>query len=133
MSTEHSPSLPGSQAEALLRELSTWRPTTTIIIHCGCVFEFKGPFPPGTIAEGYYNLEGTLPGFHGHIRLDVIDHIGFQQQPHRGRESYAFVFTNFQGEKLFKVFLGRDNNGQIFPEQIDKFHTIRERLAVNDL
>ncbi len=119
-------SLPGSEAEALLRDLTSWGPTTTIVLHGGCVFEFKGDFPAGEIAEGYYNLDGPTPGFHGHLRLDAIESIGFQQRRHRGRDSYAFTFDNAAGENLFKVFLGRDEAGEIFPRQIEKFEQIRD-------
>ena len=116
--------LAGSEAENLLRSLSQWGPTTTVVLHGGCVFEFKGPFPDGSVGEGYYNLTGSDWGFHGHIRLDAVHSIGFQQRQHRGRDSYAFVFLNKQGETLFKVFLGRDPSGCVYPDQIRKFQQI---------
>ena len=122
-----------SNAESLLRALAQWGPTTTVVQHGGCVFEFKGPFPPGAVGEGYYNLAGATPGFHGHIRLDVIDSIGFQERQHRGRDSYAFVFTDAQGEPVFKVFLGRDHAGEVYPDQIKKFHSIRDGLPASQL
>ena len=72
--------LPGHQAEALMVELARWGNLTTIVLHGGCVFEFKGPFPEGATAEGYYNLTGPVPGFHGHIRLDAdsLPELGFR-------------------------------------------------------
>tara|TARA_R110002072_G_scaffold23437_7_gene81158 strand:- start:4272 stop:4685 length:414 start_codon:yes stop_codon:yes gene_type:complete len=124
-------SLVADQAEALLRDLADWGTTTTVVQHGGCVFEFKGPFPPGAPGMGYYNLEGELPGFHGHIRLDAIACIGFQEKQHRGRDSYAFVFQGVQGEVLFKVFLGRSSDGSVYPEQIERFHAIRDSLSVD--
>ncbi|GMA84730.1 hypothetical protein GCM10025855_42650 [Shewanella glacialipiscicola] len=81
---------------------------TTIVLHGGSVFEFMGPFPKGSVAEGFYNLSGPVPGFHGHLNLKLVNHIRFQDKQHRGRESYAFVFENAEGEVIFKVFLGRD-------------------------
>ena len=122
--------LRGDQAEALLRRLSTWGNTTTIIIHGGCVFEFKGAFPEGTIGEGFYNLDGPVPGFHGHIRLDVIDHICFQNKQHRGRQSYAFNFQDKDKNNIFKVFLGRDNQGELLEEQVESFKRIQRTLEV---
>lgn len=130
MSDEQAADLAGSEAEALLRAVATWGATTTVILHGGCVFEFKGAFPSGEVGQGYYNLDGPIPGFHGHIRLDAIASIGFQDKLHRGRASYAFTFDNAQGENLFKVFLGRDETGEIFPRQIEKFQSIRDRLSV---
>jgi putative heme utilization carrier protein HutX len=130
MRNETAPAMPGVEAKALLRVLATWGATTTVILHGGCVFEFKGVFPPGEVGQGYYNLDGPTPGFHGHLRLDAIASIGFQEKQHRGRDSYAFTFDNADGENLFKVFLGRDEVGQVFREQIERFQTIRERLRV---
>ena len=131
MSNETAPALPGTEAEALLREVATWGKMTTVILHGGCVFEFKGSFPAGAIGMGYYNLDGaTSGGFEGHIKLDAIASIGFQDRLHRGRASYAFTFENAEGQSLFKVFLGRDEQGEIFPQQIEKFNGIRDRLRV---
>jgi len=122
--------LPAQQVQPLLEELATWGNTTTIVIHHGCVFEFKGRFPTGSVAEGYYNLGGPVPGFHGHLRLDGIARVSFQDRPHRGRTSYAFVFETQEGEAVFKVFLGRDEAGDLLPEQVGRFLDIREQLKV---
>lgn len=122
--------IPGDQAEALLRLLAEWGNTTTVIVHGGCVFEFKGAFPAGSLGEGYYNLAGGSSGLHGHINLGRIRQVAFQARPHRGRESYAFVFLDKDNEPIFKVFLGRDNDGALFPDQVAKFHRIKEHRSV---
>lgn len=124
---EHLEELTAETALPLLRKLSTIGDTTTVILHGGCVFEFKGPFPAGEVAEGFYNLDGPVPGFHGHLRLDAMARIRFQDRPHRGRASYAFVFEDAAGKSLFKVFLGRDDSGEIYPEQLNFFNKLRER------
>lgn len=124
------PVLGAEHSESLLAALSTWGNTTTIIIHKGCVFEFKGPFPKGAIAQGYYNLEGPIPGFHGHIKLDAIKHIKFQEKQHRGRQSYAFDFQDKESSSIFKVFLGRDEKGELIPDQVDAFKRIRTTLTI---
>jgi putative heme utilization carrier protein HutX len=129
-SVETNHSLRGDQAEALLRALSTWGNTTTIVLQGGCVFEFKGVFPMGTIAQGFYNLNGSNPGFHGHIRLQSIACISFQDKPHRGRESYAFVFRDSNDEIIFKVFLGRQRDGQLIAHQVVEFKRIQSTLVV---
>lgn len=123
----HTRPLPGTDAEALLKQLSDWGPVTTIVIHQGSVFEFKGPFPKGSIGHGFYNLTGPVPGFHGHLNLKDIDHIAFQTKPHRGRESYAFVFNTAEGTAIFKVFLGRDEHGELFADQKTMFFDLMNR------
>lgn len=124
-STENTtPSLCGSEALQLLQKISTWGNTTTIVLHGGCVFEFKGHFPKGEIAEGYYNLKGES-GFEGHIKLDIISEIILQSKSHRGRESHAFVFIDKAGDVIFKIFLGRDEQGRLLLHQLLEFEQIK--------
>ena len=130
--TEPKVCLPPEFAVELLRELPGIGDTTTVILHGGCVFEFKGPFPAGSIAAGCYNLHGTRPGFEGHLRLDAMARITFQDRPHRGRASYAFVFEDGDGRPIFKVFLGRDASGEIYPEQLAFFRRLRADAAQPD-
>lgn len=122
--------LPGEQMEALLKTVASWKNTTTVIIHGGCVFEFKGRFPEGQVGHGYYNLHSAGGGFEGHLSLSAVASIGFQDKPHRGQESYAFVFNDAQGDAIFKLFLGRDAQGQLWPEQVAEFNRIRSQLTV---
>lgn len=119
-------SMPGEQAQELLETLSDWGTMVTIIIHAGSVFEFKGPFPKGSVAEGFYNLSGPVPGLHGHLSLKQVKQIRFQDKPHRGRESYAFVFENADDEVIFKVFLGRDEKGELLAEQKQRFLAMQQ-------
>lgn len=123
-------SLVGDQALALMQTLATWQNTTTIILHGGCVFEFKGVFPHGKLAEGFYNLQGNGNGFEGHINLSTIHNIRFQSREHRGRESHAFVFEGAEKAVIFKVFLGRDSHGVLIPEQLAAYHSIQSQLTL---
>ncbi len=124
------PSLQQDQVLPLLQVLPRWGNTVTIVFSGGCVFEFKGPFPAGEIAEGFYNLDGPVPGFHGHLRLEALQRVRFQDKPHRGRDSYAFVFEDANANTVFKVFLGRNSEGTILPEQLEEFQRIRSTLSV---
>lgn len=118
--------IPGARAQELLEDLPAWGDLVTIVLHGGCVFEFKGPFPPGSVGRGFYNLQGTRPGFEGHLKLDAIDHIAFQDRPHAGRIAHALTFNDARGRNLFKVFLGRDSDGNIWPEQLSRYAALRE-------
>lgn len=122
--------LPGAEAERLLKAITTWGDMTTIVLHGGSVFEYKGPFPDGEKAEGFYNLKGTRPGFEGHLNLSLVNKINFQVKQHRGRDSYAFVFANEKNEPIFKVFIGRDSEGQLIQSQVEAFKRIQSTLTV---
>ena len=121
--------LSSDYAQALLLHIATWQNVTTIIVHGGSVFEFKGVFPAGTMAEGYYNLSGDS-GFEGHLKLSAIKHIELQAKTHRGRDSYAFVFVDANNDVIFKIFLGRDAQGNVHPQQLDAFMTIQQEKRV---
>ena len=110
----------------LLQYLPTLGKTTTVILHGGSVFEFKGEFPEGSVANGFYNLDSNGLGFEGHLNLDQLHRVVFQDRPHRGRASYAFVFQREDGKVVFKVFLGRDDDGEIIENQLQFFNALRE-------
>ncbi len=124
------PMLDRTQVLPLLESLADWGHLTTIVFSAGCVFEFKGPFPRGEVGEGFYNLDGPVPGFHGHLRLEALKRVRFQDKPHRGRASYAFVFEDDEGGTVFKVFLGRGEDGEVVPAQLEEFQRIRTTLTV---
>jgi hypothetical protein len=109
----------------LLQRLPALGGITCVILHGGCVFEFSGPFPTGTVANGFYNLQGSKPGFHGHLSLEAMARVRFQDRPHRGRASYAFVFEDARSRCLFKVFLGRDASGEVIASQLAFFRSLR--------
>lgn len=120
--------IPGEHALELLQDIANWGNTTTIILHGGCVFEFKGDFPKGSVAQGFYNLQGDN-GFEGHLNLDKVDHIAFQDKVHRGRQSYALVFSDKDNQCIFKIFVGRDSDGELHPTQVDRFKALQAQFA----
>ena len=110
--------------EPVLEQLAGWGKTTTVILHGGCVFEFKGDFPRGQSGRGYYNLDSGGQGFEGHLDLSRITRITFQERPHRGRESCALVFRDGEDAVLFKVFVGRHEDGRLIETQVSAFRKL---------
>ncbi|WP_132295321.1 heme utilization cystosolic carrier protein HutX [Marinobacterium mangrovicola] len=124
--------LPGDRAQGLLEALTEWGELMTIVQHGGSVFEFKGPFPKGQLGHGYFNLVPEGAGFQGHLALNLVSEIRFQESLRGGRESYAFVFCDAAGEVIFKVFLGRDEYGSLFSDQITAFQQVKEDALANE-
>lgn len=114
---------PIEEVEPILAEITSWGVFTTIIEKEGSIFEIKGPFPSGIVGRGYYNLnmKGDEGALHGHLKLDNIDKVAFVSLPFRGKESYNIAFIAPNGNTVFKVYLGRDEQRQLFPEQVEKF------------
>nr|WP_314740974.1 heme utilization cystosolic carrier protein HutX [uncultured Haemophilus sp.] len=112
-----------NRAEDILTQIAQWGTFTTIIEKCGSIFEIKDRFPEGIVGRGYYNLnmKGEQGALHGHLKLDQIAQIAFVSLPFRGKESYNIAFIAQDGETIFKVYLGRDEQRQLFPEQVEKF------------
>lgn len=119
----------GSVAPELLESLTTWGPVTTIVHSFGSIFEVKAPFPKGKVARGYYNLMGKEGELHGHLKLDLITKVALVSKPFMGSESHYFGFFDETGHNVFKVYLGRDKKRVLFPEQVEQFNTLKQRLS----
>ena len=122
--------LPGALAQTLLEQIASWGKVTTIVEVAGSIFEVKAPLPLGRAGYGYYNLFGAPGELHGHLKLDAIAHISLQSKPHRGKEAHAVVFYDEQGHCIFKIYLGRDEQGDLFPEQVKQFNALKELANV---
>ncbi|MGL6002691.1 MAG: heme utilization cystosolic carrier protein HutX [Plesiomonas sp.] len=126
--------IPAEHAQTLLESLTEWGALTTIIESEGSIFEFKGAFPAGKPAHGYFNLyTKSAEGLHGHLKLDQVAHIALLEKPFMGKESYSLLFFAQSGRCIFKVYLGRDSKRQLFPEQISRFNQLREQYALSSV
>ncbi|QIA63695.1 heme utilization cystosolic carrier protein HutX [Vibrio astriarenae] len=114
----------GENAELILSQLPEWGNVTTITNSFGSIFEFKGPFPKGKTAHGYYNIMGKA-GLHGHLKLDLITDIAFVSKLFHGTETHHIAFFNQDGNCVFRVYLGRDKARNLIPEQIEAFNTLK--------
>ncbi|MCA0899531.1 heme utilization cystosolic carrier protein HutX [Microbulbifer agarilyticus] len=125
-------SLAGSEdVWGLIEELPSWGKVTAIMQNEGSVFEFKGEFPKGSIAHGYFNFMHHKNPFHGHLLVDGIVEIAFVSKPHRGTESHSMVFLAPSGNCVFKVFLGRDAERKLIPEQVERFKQLKQLASVS--
>lgn len=121
--------LPGEQAESLLGQLADWGTVTTIVESCGSIFEVKAPFPPGKCARGYYNLMGRDNELHGHLKLDAVAHIALVSKRFMGKEGHSFQFFDAAGRCIFKIYLGRDHQRNLLPEQVARFMALRKGVS----
>ena len=119
--------VPSDQAEALLADLAGWGPVTTIVESDGSIFEVKAPFPKGKTARGYYNLMGRDGEMHGHLRLDNVVGIALVSKLFMGKEGHSFQFFGHSGRCIFKIYLGRDEQRQLLPDQVERFKALRHQ------
>ncbi len=118
----------GDVAQDILESITTWGPVTTIVHSFGSIFEVKATFPKGKVARGYYNLMGKEGELHGHLKLDLIKTVALVSKPFMGSESHYFGFFDEAGNNVFKIYLGRDKKRVLFPEQVDSFKALQQKL-----
>ncbi len=119
--------VPAGEAEALLADLASWGQVTTIVESDGSIFEVKAPFPKGKNARGYYNLMGRDGELHGHLKLDNVAGIALVSKLFMGKEGHSFQFFGHSGRCIFKIYLGRDEQRQLLPEQVERFMALRRQ------
>lgn len=119
---------PGGAFIDAMSDIAKWGEVTVILHTDDGVMEFTGPIPPGTVAQGYYNLSGRT-GFHGHLRHERCDGIAFVERPLFGRLSASLLFFNRDGGIMFKVFVGRDDKRELLADQLAAFRALADRLC----
>jgi heme iron utilization protein len=117
-------SAPGARFTEIWSDLVGWGPVTFIVHTEEGVFETKAPLPPGSKARGYFNIHGESP-LGGHLRIARCAAIYFVDRPFFGRRSCSLQFINIDGGAMFKVFVGRDEQRELLPDQFARFELLR--------
>lgn len=118
----------GSAFEEIWKDLTTWGEITFVIHTRDGVFECEGGIPSGTFGRGYFNIHGDSP-IGGHLRADRCRSIYFVDRPFFGKRSCSAQFINQDGEAMFKVFVGRNEDRSLKTEQLARFEALRDRMA----
>jgi putative heme utilization carrier protein HutX len=117
----------GSFIDAMT-DVADWGDVQVIVHTEDGIMECGGPVPKGQVGRGYYNLMGRT-GFHGHLKHERCAAIAFVERPFMGRTSNLMIFINNEGGIMFKVFVGRDEKGQLKEDQVVKFRALADRLC----
>lgn len=126
--SDHQTLIGGDKFAEVMQELTSWGEILFIVHTDDIVCECVGALPPGTYGRGYYNLYGDSP-IGGHIRAENCVSIAFVARPFMGRETRSIQFFNAAGEAMFKIFVRRDKDRNLLPDQVEKFDALRIRLA----
>ena len=116
----------GSRFEEIWQGLTQWGDVLFIVHTADIVLECKGALPPGTSAQGYFNIHGDSP-IGGHIKTDRCAAIYFIDRPFHGRRSCSVQFLNGEGEAMFKVFVRRDEKRELIADQLAEFEALRAK------
>lgn len=119
--------VPPSAFDALWDDMTGWGTIMFIVHTADGVFETAGTLPPGSHGRGYFNIHGDSP-IGGHLKIERCASIYFVDRPFFGRRSCSVQFLNGDGEAMFKVFVGRDEQRELKAEQVARFEALRAKL-----
>lgn len=114
--------IPGAHFVAVMDAFRDWGDMTFIVNTGDVILEAKGVVK-GAMGRGMYNLSGRAVG--GHLRAEACDMIAFVSRKLFGTDTHSIQFYNAQGGCMFKIYLGRDADRQLNPEQVEKYHALR--------
>lgn len=124
---EQARTIAGDKFSEVMTEISQWGDITFIVMTDDVIFEAKGTVPEGSEARGFYNLHGKPIG--GHLKKDNCASISFVSRPLFTSDTHSVQFHNHDGGCMFKIYLGRDAERRLIPEQVALFKAYRDKMA----
>lgn len=118
--------LPGALLPEVLEDITGWGEITFIVNTPSVILEAKAPLGHGAIGQGMFNLHGKPIG--GHIKHEDCARVAFVRRKLFGMETRSVQFYAKDGGCMFKIYLGRDENRQLKPDQIAAFDALEARL-----
>ena len=119
--------LSGDQFDAVMKGAASLGAITFIVHTEDIVLECKGAVPEGNYGRGFYNIHGDSP-IGGHIKADNCGAIYFVSREMMGRQSHSLIFCNKAGNAMFKIYLARDENRDLIPEQVERFNRLKQNF-----
>ena len=104
--------------------LRDWGDVLFIVHTEDIVLECVGSLPEGSHGHGYFNIHGESP-ISGHIKAENCKAIAIVDRPFHGKRSCSVQFLNQHGNAMFKIFVRRDKERQLLPDQLAKFETLK--------
>lgn len=117
----------GQHFSTVMEKAAQWGALTLIVANNTAIIEVGVTIPRGSYTGTFYNLHEAGNPLGGHIRPDRVDSIFFVSRPFMGKESHSVQFFDHQGFCAFKIYLGRDENGNILKEQLAHFIELKQR------
>ncbi|MBL8907141.1 MAG: heme utilization cystosolic carrier protein HutX [Rhizobiales bacterium] len=118
----------GDRFAEIWEKLTAWGCVLFIVHTQDIVLECSGSLPPGTEAQGYFNIHGSSP-IAGHIKASNCKAIYLVDRLFHGRRSCSVQFLNGDGAAMFKVFVRRDEARELVAEQLALFEALKRELG----
>ena len=117
----------GSRIVEILQAVAAWDEAVTFIAHTpDAIVEVTGKLPGGKVGRGFYNFDHpeTDGGVHGHIYYENCAAIYLLERPFMGKDTCSLNFINRNGGAMFKIFVGRDEAGELKQNQIQAMRAL---------
>jgi putative heme utilization carrier protein HutX len=118
----------GNHFMDVMQDISGWGDVIAIVHTKDVIFEFNGRLPAGALGHGFYNLKGGS-SLSGHLRHENCRAIVFLRRPFMGMDTLSVQFLNADGEAMFKIFVGRDEDRRLKTDQVERFAQLERRFA----
>lgn len=112
----------GCRIVEILQTVASWDESVTFIAHTpDAIVEVSGKLPNGKVGRGFYNFDHpeTDGGVHGHIYYENCASIYLLERPFMGKATCSLNFINRNGGAMFKIFVSRDEAGELKQHQIE--------------
>lgn len=118
--------LPGAVMVAALDAIVGWGEITFIVNTGPVILEVKAPFGGGSVAHGMYNLKGKP--ISGHLNPEACGRVAFVRRKLFSMETRSVQFYAKDGSCMFKIYLARDSERRLIPDQIAAFDALEAAL-----
>jgi putative heme utilization carrier protein HutX len=116
--------VPAEKFDDIWKSLQGWGEVLFIVHTDDIVLECTGSLPDGTHGHGYFNIHGDSP-IGGHIKASNCKAIAIVDRSFHGRRSCSVQFMNQNGNAMFKIFVRRDNERNLLPQQLEAFDQLK--------
>lgn len=119
---------PGTAFAEVMGDVAEWGEVLFLVHTVNAIVEVKAEVPKGKSSADFYNLHG--PGaLGGHLKASRCAAIAFVSRPFMKMETRSIQFFDGDGEGMFKIYVGRDAERRLKPEQITRFEALAARLC----
>ena len=118
---------PAEDFESIWQAITNWEKATFISITPGAVIEYSGAMPAGKAGHGMFNLQQPGIALGGHLFIQKLGSIWFLSKPHFGKESHSIQFYTTEGQTMFSVYVGRDENRELLAPVLQNYQDLRSK------
>lgn len=112
--------------EDVWQALTEWQDALIIVLSSESVFELFGPLPAGETARGYFNFDAPGSPYGGHLKTERLAAIYLLSTNGRNGETHQVAFYDREGNRVFSVYVPRDEDGVLQTQPHNRFLRLKE-------